>query len=238
MGRLALPAPHPARHGPAGRRAQPALRAAAGARRGQALLAGQRRGRQAAPLRRRLAGRPPRAGADRPPLPRPQRRPDPRGARRGWPSSATTPTRRSSRTARRRWPSPRSAGCSLNTQRHAAVLQVLDGRRRRQRDRPRLRTGPVPRACWPTSRRSPGSPAPTCPPAPWPQAERRLRLERWASGSGERITVPGRPDLRGPAVRRVRRRRADGGHRARRPAAARRAGAGGVRCRPAGPRWS
>ena len=52
VGRLALPAPDPARHGPAGRRAQPALRPAARPRRGQALLAGQRRGRQAAPLGR------------------------------------------------------------------------------------------------------------------------------------------------------------------------------------------
>ena len=54
------------RHRPAGRRAQPALRAAAGARRVQALLAGRRRGRQAAPLGRRLAGRPPRARARSP----------------------------------------------------------------------------------------------------------------------------------------------------------------------------
>ena len=48
VGRLPLRPPAPARGGPAGRRAQPAVRAAARARRVQALLAGARRGRQAA----------------------------------------------------------------------------------------------------------------------------------------------------------------------------------------------
>ena len=54
----------------AGRRAQPPVRAAAGAGRRQALLGQHRRGRQARPGRRRLAGRAPGAGADHPPLPR------------------------------------------------------------------------------------------------------------------------------------------------------------------------
>ena len=45
--------------------------------------------------------------------------------------------------------------------------------------------------------------------------------------------LPGRAHLRGPAVRRVRRRRPHGGHRARRPAAARRARAGRLRRGPA-----
>ena len=52
VGRLPLRGAHAHRRRPAGRRAQPAARAAAGARRVQALLAGRRRGRQAAPLRR------------------------------------------------------------------------------------------------------------------------------------------------------------------------------------------
>ena len=51
------------------RRAEPGVRAAAGARRRQALLGGAGRGRQAAAGRHRLAGAHPAAGPDRPPLP-------------------------------------------------------------------------------------------------------------------------------------------------------------------------
>ena len=51
------------RHAAAGRRAQPPLRAAAGARRRQALLGRAGRGRQAAAGRRRLAGRRTRSGS-------------------------------------------------------------------------------------------------------------------------------------------------------------------------------
>ena len=56
---------------PAGRRAQPPVRASAGAGRHQALLGQRRRDRQAAPRGRGLARRAPRAGPDQPPLPGP-----------------------------------------------------------------------------------------------------------------------------------------------------------------------
>ena len=57
VGRLPLPHRPADGAGPAGRRAQPPVRAAAGAGRQQALLGQRRRDRQAAPRRRGLAGR-------------------------------------------------------------------------------------------------------------------------------------------------------------------------------------
>ena len=122
LGRLALPGHPPGRHGAAGRRAQPSLRAAAGPRRRQALLGGHRRGRQADPGGRRLAGRPPGEGADHPPLPG-ARASSPGTRWRGWPRS-TTPSPKSSttrwkargwwptRSSRCRWPSSAAARCS------------------------------------------------------------------------------------------------------------------------------
>ena len=71
VGRLPVPRPAADRRAPAGGRAQPPVRAAAGPRRRQALLGVHRGGGQADPGRRRLAGRAPGEGAHHPPLPQP-----------------------------------------------------------------------------------------------------------------------------------------------------------------------
>ena len=71
VGRLPVSRPAADRRAEAGGRAQPPVRAAAGARRRQALLGVHRGGRQADPGRRRLAGRAPGEGAHHPPLPVP-----------------------------------------------------------------------------------------------------------------------------------------------------------------------
>ena len=69
MGRFPVSRPAADRRAEAGGRAEPPVRAAARARRRQALLGVHRGGRQADPGRRRLAGRPPGEGAHHPPLP-------------------------------------------------------------------------------------------------------------------------------------------------------------------------
>ena len=69
VGRLPVPGPAAGRRAPAGGRAQPPVRAAARARRRQALLGVHRGDRQADPGRRRLAGRAPGEGAHHPALP-------------------------------------------------------------------------------------------------------------------------------------------------------------------------
>ena len=77
VGRFAVPGPAADRRVPAGGRAQPPVRAAARARRRQALLGVHRRGGQADPGRRRLAGRAPGEGAHHPALPQPSEKAHP-----------------------------------------------------------------------------------------------------------------------------------------------------------------
>ncbi len=126
LGRVPLPG-HPAgRHRAAGRRAQPPLRAAAGPRRRQALLGGHRRGRQAGPCGRRLAGRPPGEGADHPPLPGAQARAHQGragAAGRGGRHRAGRPGQRAGRRADRGRAASRPV--PLAEQRRGAVLAVI-----------------------------------------------------------------------------------------------------------------
>ena len=128
---------------------------------------------------------------------------------------------------------PEAERVPLNVQRHEAVLDVLLELGARSGDRPRLRPGAAPR---PARRRRPPSPASSGADVSTRSlqlAARRLhaRPDERAPGR-QRRALPVRAHLRGRALRRLRRRRADGGHRARRPAAARGAGAGRVRRRP------
>ena len=200
------------------RRAQPPLRAAAGARRRQALLGRRGRGRQADPRRRRLAadapGARPRSPAATSPPAAPRRRRDgPAGrARRPEPERWT----------RRR--GPRRADAAGRSSRCAA---------RRSLDRA---AGRAARTASSTSAAARARCCATCSPTRVHRGPRRRCLP--ARAGGRRATPRTRPAA-GPAARpaqaapvladlprrpagRLRRRRADGGRRARRPAACRR----------------
>ena len=207
------------RHAAARRRAEPPVRAAAGARRRQALLGRARRGRQAAARRRGLAGRAPRAGAHHPPLPAPPRDADVRTAlarlaeaRRRRPR----PTRRRAEDERRsRREEPERDVPLADSAATAVPGTLLREPARTPGARPRLRRGRAPRArCCrgrafteivgvDVSARALQSPRAGCGSDRMPERQR------------DRLTLlPVRADLPRRPARRLRRRRADGGHRA------------------------
>ena len=215
------------------RRAQPAPRPAAGPRRVQALLAGPGRGRQADAVGGGLARRPPGGGPDHPPLPG-------RGGglagwrSRGWPSSVTRPRTRSSRPTTRRSCSRRRSGSrSTPSATTRSTTCCSSSGRGRCID---LGCGPgqfLDRLVrTPAFTRIAGSDV-SHPVAPARRTPAARRPDERAAGRAARA-VPGRADLRGRALRGLRRGRAHGGRRARRPATAGGAGAGRVRLGQAG----
>ena len=227
VGRLALRRPQA--HRPAG--AQPGavapLRAAARARRRQALLGQRRRGRQARPRRRRLAGRPP--GARDGPAPRAGRPAPPRRRRGRAADRARRPAAGRARGRRRADGDPRP----LVALRREAVVAGPARSRGTPRRRPRLRRG---RAAARPARR---------PVVHRDPRRRRLgpcpRGRRAAAAPRDHARAPARADRAGPVVAhlprpapgRLGRPRADGGRRARRPGPAARARGRRLRRRPA-----
>ena len=183
VGRLPVSRPAADRRAEAGGRAEPPVRAAARARRRQALLGVHRGGRQADPGRRRLAGRPPGQGAHHPPLPVPpakthQVRAGPAGrSRRHRARRARQRRHRGSRGRRAQaagGPAPRGHP-GHNPRKRRAPGRRPRLRRRRAHQRPARRP-----------RRSSTSPRSTCPPGrcSWPPATSGSTRCPTASASG------------------------------------------------------
>ena len=200
------------------RRAEPAVRPAARARQLQALLGRRRRGRQAGARGRGLAGHPPRARPHHPPPTSPTAAAWSVRRWRGSPTPTTSPRTRSNatRSTRRpptrasRWPNTACEAVldALRTERAPSVIDLGCGSGRLTA---RLLKDPYFRSVAGTDVSARAILA----------AERRLKPDRMPPAQRERLTpVHRRADVRGRALPRVRRGRADGGHRARRPAAA------------------